>query len=69
VPLSQISEPGGGGYAARRPDPAQVIVFSDGERSVGVLVDQILDIVEEAVEVREQSGRKGLLGSAVIGGK
>jgi len=68
VPLSQILEPGGEDTASRQ-DPAQVIVFSDGERSVGVLVDQILDIVEEAVEVREQSGRKGLLGSAVIGGK
>jgi len=68
VPLSQILEPGGEDTASRQ-DPAQVIVFSDGERSVGVLVDQILDIVEEAIEVRQQSGRQGLLGSALIGGK
>ena len=68
APLSQILEPGVEDTASRQ-DPAQAIVFSDGERSVGVLVDQILDIVEEAIEIRQQSGREGLLGSAVIGGK
>ena len=45
----------------------QVIVFNDGDRSVGVVVDQILDVAEEAVTVRQKSGRKGLLGSAVVG--
>ena len=48
-------------------DPLQVIVFNDGERSVGLIVDQILDVAEEAVVVRQKSRRKGLLGSAVIG--
>ena len=36
-------------------DPVQVIVFNDGDRSVGVVVDQILDVVEEAVTVRQKS--------------
>ncbi len=49
------------------PIPVQVIVFNDGERSLGVVVDQILDIAEDAVTVRRQSSRKGLLGSAVVG--
>jgi len=48
-------------------DPVQVVVFNDGDRSVGMVVDQILDVVEEAVSVRQKSGRRGLLGSAVIG--
>jgi two-component system chemotaxis sensor kinase CheA len=48
-------------------DPAQVIVFNDGERSLGIEVDQILDIAEDAVTVRRRSKRKGLLGSAVVG--
>jgi two-component system chemotaxis sensor kinase CheA len=48
-------------------DPAQVIVFQDGERSLGIVVDQILDIVEDVVTIRRQSARKGLLGSAVVG--
>jgi two-component system, chemotaxis family, sensor kinase CheA len=50
-------------------DPAQVIVFTDGDRSIGLLVDQILDIVEESITVRRSADRKGLLGSAVIGKK
>ena len=45
----------------------QVIVFNDGDRSVGMVVDQILDVVEETVTARQKSARKGLLGSAVIG--
>ena len=50
-------------------DPAQVIVFTEGERSIGILVDQILDIVEENISVRRSTERKGLLGSAVIAKK
>jgi two-component system chemotaxis sensor kinase CheA len=50
-------------------DPAQVIVFSDGERRTGVVVDQIIDIVEDTVTVQRQSDRQGLLGSAMVGGK
>lgn len=49
------------------PDPVQVVVFNDGDRSVGLVVDQILDVAEEAVAVRQKSGLRGLLGSAVVG--
>jgi len=68
VPLAQVL---GAGFddGAGGQDPAQVIVFSDGEHSIGVLVDQILDIVEEAVEIKQQASRAGLIGSAVIAGK
>jgi two-component system chemotaxis sensor kinase CheA len=48
-------------------DPAQVIVFNDGERSVGMMVDQILDVAEEAVTVRQKTNCPGLLGSGVVG--
>jgi two-component system chemotaxis sensor kinase CheA len=50
-------------------DPVQVVVFNDGDVSVGMVVDQILDVAEEAVTVRQRSDRKGLLGSAVVGTK
>ena len=46
-----------------------MVVFNNGERSIGILVDQILDIVEDQVTVRQAATRKGLLGSAVIGKK
>ena len=50
-------------------ETAQVIVFTDGTRRAGVVVDQIVDIVDEAITVRRSSPAPGLLGSAVIGGK
>jgi two-component system, chemotaxis family, sensor kinase CheA len=53
----------------RASEPLRVIVFNDGDRSVGMIVDQILDIAEEEVTVRQKSSRHGLLGSAVVGGR
>ncbi|MBL8177533.1 MAG: hybrid sensor histidine kinase/response regulator [Bryobacterales bacterium] len=50
-------------------EPAQVIVFSDGEHRIGVLVDQIVDIVEDVVVAKQQASHRGLLGSAVVGQK
>jgi len=47
-------------------DPLQVIVFNDGDHSVGVVVDTILDVAEDAVMVRRRSDRVGLLGSALV---
>ncbi|MFP5228868.1 MAG: chemotaxis protein CheW, partial [Acidobacteriota bacterium] len=47
-------------------DPVAVVVFQDGERSFGMIVDQIVDIVEEAVTIRQKSARRALLGSAVV---
>jgi two-component system, chemotaxis family, sensor kinase CheA len=48
-------------------DPVQVVVFNDGNGSVGMVVDEILDVTEDAVTVRQGSDRNGLLGSAVVG--
>jgi two-component system chemotaxis sensor kinase CheA len=65
VSLQAVLEPGApnqGEFA----DPVQVVVFNDGDRSVGMVVDEILDVAEEAVTVRQKSGRRGLLGSAVV---
>ena len=44
-----------------------VLVFSDRERSMGLMVDEIIDIVEEIVNVQiTDENNFGLLGSAVI---
>lgn len=66
VSLQSVLEPGAivHGHSA---DPVQVVVFNDGDVSVGMVVDRILDVAEEAVTVRQRSDRKGLLGSAVVG--
>ncbi len=66
VPLRTVLE-GGIAVPSDAPDPVQVVVFNDGDRSVGVVVDQILDVAEETVSVRQKSSRLGLLGSAVVG--
>ena len=66
VSLRAVLEPGVPNQS-QLADPVQVVVFNDGDRSVGMVVDQILDVAEEAVTVRQKSSRKGLLGSAVVG--
>ncbi|MCW5892477.1 MAG: chemotaxis protein CheA [bacterium] len=53
--------------AAQAPDgPLQVVVYSEEGRSVGLVVDRILDIVEETISVRRATSRRGLCGSAVV---
>lgn len=46
--------------------PLQVVVYSENGRSVGLVVDQILDIVETTFEIQHAGKRIGVLGSAVI---
>lgn len=48
-------------------DPVPVIVFNDGDQSVGVVVNEIVDVTEESVSIRQKSRRRGFLGSAVVG--
>ena len=62
---------GGAGVSARSESasPLQVIVYSEGDRSIGLVVDQILDIVEETLTVRRSVAREGVLGAAVVQGK
>ena len=50
-------------------DPVQAIVFSDGGRMVGMVVDRILDICDANISSTKRSDRAGLSGSAVIEGK
>jgi len=67
VPLQQILEPEIG-LSIEEADPLQVVVFGTDERCVGIIVDQILDIVEESIGMRRRSRpRRGLLGSGVVG--
>ena len=66
APLASILEPGSPDTASTQ-DPVQAIVFNDGDRRIGLLVDQLVDIVDDTVTIRQATARKGLLGSAVIG--
>jgi len=46
-----------------------VLVFTDEGRSMGLVVDEIVDIVEEKLELELNSERPGFIGSAVLAGK
>ncbi len=46
-----------------------LLVFSDEGRSMGLVVDQIIDIVEDRLNVEVPSDTPGVLGSAVIKGQ
>jgi two-component system chemotaxis sensor kinase CheA len=43
-----------------------LLVFTDGGRSVGLIVDEIVDIVEDRLEIKVTSETPGVLGSAII---
>jgi two-component system chemotaxis sensor kinase CheA len=47
-------------------EPLQVVVCREEGRSVGLVIDRILDIVEGTFVIQPDTGRTGVLGSAVI---
>ncbi len=46
-----------------------ILVFADDGRSMGLAVDEIIDIVEERLAIEIASSREGSLGSAVVKGQ
>lgn len=46
-----------------------ILVFADEQSSMGLVVDEIIDITEEYVDVQVSGNSKGLIGSAIIEGK
>jgi two-component system chemotaxis sensor kinase CheA len=50
--------------------PSQsLLVFADGDHSMGLMVDEIVDVVEDRLDIELGSGRPGTLGTAVIAGQ
>ena len=47
-------------------DVVQVVVYTHGDRHVGLLVERILDVIDQAIEVESQATRPGVVGTAVI---
>ncbi len=46
-----------------------ILVFTDRERSMGLVVDEIVDIVDDRLKIELAADVPGLIGSAVIAGK
>jgi two-component system chemotaxis sensor kinase CheA len=65
MPLVRVSDE----VPIKRDGTQPLLVFSDGHRSMGLVVDQIVDIVEEKLDIEVGSDRSGVLGSAVVRGQ
>ena len=65
MPLIPFDENMALGSEGRQP----VLVFADAERSMGLVVDEIVDIVEDRIQVEMRPESPSLMGSAVISGK
>jgi two-component system chemotaxis sensor kinase CheA len=65
VPLAEML----GGTAANESEFVSVVVYRAGATDLGLVVDEITDIVQEAITSAYGSDRAGLLGSAIVGGK
>jgi two-component system chemotaxis sensor kinase CheA len=63
MPLVQMAGVGLKGSGAQ-----PILVFADDGRSMGLVVDEIIDIVEERLNIEVASSSEGILGSAVIKG-
>jgi two-component system chemotaxis sensor kinase CheA len=70
MPLIRVKEmlgkESGSAKSASSGGPVQVVVYADGERTVGLVVEQILDIVEENVVLQQPAKRPGVRGTMVI---
>lgn len=68
IPLIRVAEylDSRGGPNGGEEDPMQVVVYTENDRSVGLIVGQINDIVQESLVIQRQGGQRGVLGSTVI---
>ena len=64
MPLVEIE-----GVSIRDSGVQPILVFADDGRSMGLVVDEIIDIVEEQLSIEVASTREGVLGSAVVKGQ
>ncbi|HEY6558918.1 MAG TPA: chemotaxis protein CheA [Polyangiaceae bacterium] len=69
LPLVQLDAPGERPQTDETSATQPVVVFSRGDQSVGLMVDGILDIVEEAVSPNRALQRPGISGSAIMQGR
>lgn len=70
LPLIDVAaQLGRGQVSSDAAAPLQVVVYAENGRSVGLVVGQIIDIVEEAVASEGHGEGHGILGSALVSGR
>ncbi len=65
MPLITLNE----GVNIKGEGAQSLLVFSDGNRSMALVVDEIVDIVEDRLDIQVASGNAGVIGSAIIKGQ
>jgi len=65
MPLIRVSDE----VRVRGEGTQPLLVFSDSGRSMGLVVDEIVDIVEDRLDIQVGSDTPGIIGSAVIKGQ
>ncbi|MDA8263167.1 MAG: chemotaxis protein CheW [Actinomycetota bacterium] len=69
LPLIDLAQFMGVPATAERSTSVPMVVARAGRRTVGLVVDAIVDIVSEAVRLQPISERSGVVGTAVVGSK
>ncbi|MBI5267256.1 MAG: chemotaxis protein CheA [candidate division Zixibacteria bacterium] len=66
MPLIYLNRLFHAGRPVPQSDPMQAVVYTSQGRSVGFVVDQIIDIVEESITVKRTAKRAGIVGTIVV---
>jgi two-component system chemotaxis sensor kinase CheA len=66
LPLVRLSHLLGSYAEVEERDTVSVVVYSEGGRSVALVVDRIVDIAENSTTARRDVEEDGLVGTAVI---
>ncbi len=64
--LGDVLSVGGGRHEEDSNELMQAVVFTRNERSVGLVVKRIIDIVDENITVKRGANRAGVLGTIVV---
>jgi two-component system chemotaxis sensor kinase CheA len=67
MPLVAVE--GDGQWGDDRPPTQPILVFVEGARTMGLMVDAIVDVVQDKLRIELGSSTPGLLGTAVIAGQ
>jgi two-component system chemotaxis sensor kinase CheA len=65
MPLVPIND----GVKIRTEGMQPLLVFIDVDRALGLVVDEIVDVIEDRLNIEVGSANSGTLGTAIIGGK
>jgi len=66
MPLIYLSKIFNGDTSYTERETLQAVVYTKNGRSVALVADKILDIVEESITIKRASNRKGTLGTMVV---